>query len=523
MTLFGPLISLMTRLRWILTHPLEIKALPKMIPVIPLPYLKDLSYITIGEILLILPLLFLVLQGYALSFVTPDLDKSGQVASYAMYLTFLTANKSNNLVSLILGISFDRLIPLHQLCGMVAVVLGCFHTYAAFQFGGANLNGAEDSIHTSFGTDPSLIKFLGDGTNNLTGSLLVASLFASVVLSIVPLRRFAFQLWLYSHIIFAITAVVVSFLHDVTTVVFVMLWWALDLTIRYLLMAGWRNQAEADLELLVSAKDDRQIVQITFPKPQGFDYVPGQFVQVAIPAVSMFQFHPVSISSAPHEDKITLYFRGMGDWTNALVELAKTKKQTLIMLEGPFGSLAIDLEDRNRYKTVLLVGGGIGNTVCESVGKALLHQHEAGELSLTKLRYVWAVRKLAMVHDMPPLGGCRPNIAYAAGISTAHDFVEIDVYCTRGEEEFLDCDEDLFRGDENLFRVHQTRPDFDVILEEIKQVAIEADESNVAVIACGPPGMVDVLREACRKHSSMVVGCAEKVVFFDLHTERFEF
>jgi len=365
-------------------------------------------------------------------------------------------------------------------------------------------------------------------------------MFATVVLSIVPLRRLAFQMWLVSHILLALAAIAVCFLHNVTTVVFVLLWWILDMTVRYLLMAGWRYQATASLEVLVGGEDDRKIVKVSFPKPTGFDYAPGQFVQVAIPAVSLLEFHPITICSAPHEENVTFLFRGLGDWTNALVELAKVKKETAVMVEGPYGAVGADLDDVERYKTFLLVAGGIGNTVCESIGRSLLHQHETNTRTLTKVRYVWACRKLGMVQDMPPLAGYQPS--YAAGmcgrrtsrrptkvledpfqsgaITLAEETnvpvkVDIEVYSTREDaEETLDFED---------FRVNESRPDFEAILCEMRKEAIEAGETSVAVIGCGPAGMMDALREACRKQSDMIAGCGSEVVFFDLHTERFEF
>jgi predicted ferric reductase len=356
-----------------------------------------------------------------------------------------------------------------------------------------------------------------------------------------------------------LTALIVCFLHNVTTIIFALLWWALDVSIRYLLMAGSRyHTANATLQLLDHGDDgDREIVQITIAKPEGFDYSPGQFVQLSVPAISLFQYHPVSISSAPHEDTVTFQFRALGDWTSDIVALAKSSesKQTTVMMEGPYGSLAVDLDDRQRYKTVLLVGGGIGATHCESVGKALLHDNQVNGRQLTNLRYIWTVRKAGMVEDMPPLGGHEPAL-YSPGtpktdasaspspirrsttFTTAvnNDFesgqitippppparVNIDIYCTR--EDIEESTGSIRNDEDKATRYHfGIRPDLDAIFEEMKQTALANGESNIAVIGCGPESMINTLRDACRKHSSSVVGCGDQFVFFDFHTERFEF
>jgi predicted ferric reductase len=57
---------------------------------------------------------------------------------------------------------------------------------------------------------------------------------------------------------------------------------------------------------------------------------------------------------------VTIHIRRAGDWTNALYELAKKKSEISIMMEGPYGSLGVDLVG-DRYKMVMLVSGGIGS------------------------------------------------------------------------------------------------------------------------------------------------------------------
>jgi predicted ferric reductase len=41
------------------------------------------------------------------------------------------------------------------------------------------------------------------------------------------------------------------------------------------------------------------VIKIEFPK-KNFDYKAGQYVFIAIPALSYFEWHPFSISSSPH-------------------------------------------------------------------------------------------------------------------------------------------------------------------------------------------------------------------------------
>ncbi|KAL3904528.1 MAG: hypothetical protein SGILL_010030, partial [Bacillariaceae sp.] len=325
-------------------------------------------------------------------------------------------------------------------------------------------------------------------------------------------------------------------------------------------------------------------VELLIKKPAlgGFEYNAGQFVRLAVPAISAVEFHPISISSAPNEKYITLHVRRLGDWTDKLVKLAETTDYTDVLLEGPYGALSVDLEDDEKYKLVLCVSGGIGVTPCQSIGKDLLVKHRQEGRRLKKLNFVWAVRDLQMVKDIPPLllaaniekgnenaiikedysqaspdfqrmmersdyfrsstaidkslrsstmsttDSSEPNVGGTVKrqrLRRRPAVVQADIYCTQQSLEG-----DIERANETggtlhlPYNLHSGRPDLDEIFEEMKASAEALGESNIAVIGCGPTSLMVSLQEACRKHSANVVGgCVQPgAVFFDLHKEHFE-
>ena len=99
---------------------------------------------------------------------------------------------------------------------------------------------------------------------------------------------------------------------------------------------------------------------------------------------------------------VTLHVHVLGDWSNRLAELAKSKDEVRVLIEGPYGSLSVDVSDDCGYQMVLRVSGGIDVTHCQSVAKSLIHEHKYGR-RLKHLRFVWAVRDLSMLAVMPPL------------------------------------------------------------------------------------------------------------------------
>ncbi|KAJ2501106.1 NADPH oxidase 3, partial [Coemansia sp. RSA 1694] len=47
---------------------------------------------------------------------------------------------------------------------------------------------------------------------------------------------------------------------------------------------------------------------------------PGQYVKLYCPSVSLIQWHPITISSAPEEELLTLHFRLAGGWTSSFAD-----------------------------------------------------------------------------------------------------------------------------------------------------------------------------------------------------------
>jgi predicted ferric reductase len=123
--------------------------------------------------------------------------------------------------------------------------------------------------------------------------------------------------------------------------------WGIDLAIRFLYMALWAHPHAALLEMLPG-----DVVQVTIPRNAHFHHRAGEYVFLCVPELSLFEWHPFSISSAPHEGaptagggsaektgSFTLHVRALGDWTKRFQALAaKTAgKPVTILFEGPYG------------------------------------------------------------------------------------------------------------------------------------------------------------------------------------------
>ena len=98
-----------------------------------------------------------------------------------------------------------------------------------------------------------------------------------------------------------------------------------------------------------------------------------RYLFVCFPGLSLWEWHPFSISSAPHEDKIVVHVRPLGNWTDALGRLAEASAggEVSVVLEGPYGAPTFDLQG-DRYYDFVMVSGGIGMARSTSVFRPCL-------------------------------------------------------------------------------------------------------------------------------------------------------
>ena len=97
------------------------------------------------------------------------------------------------------------------------------------------------------------------------------------------------------------------------------------------------------------------VIRLTFDKGD-LDYQPGQYIFLCVPGLTRLQYHPFSISSAPHTDKVTLHIRVLGGWTRRLMEYVRNKSSVHVLLDGPVGEVNLDIMGAT-YEHFILVSG----------------------------------------------------------------------------------------------------------------------------------------------------------------------
>ena len=123
-----------------------------------------------------------------------------------------------------------------------------------------------------------------------------------------------------------------------------------------------------------------QVIGVYFKRPITFEYKAGQWVRIASLAQNPGEYHPFTLTSAPHEEHLSLHIRAVGPWTQNFREsfnpaLLQGQPYPKLLLDGPFGE---GHQDWYRFDVSILVGGGIGVTPFASILKELVHRFSIG-------------------------------------------------------------------------------------------------------------------------------------------------
>lgn len=155
------------------------------------------------------------------------------------------------------------------------------------------------------------------------------------------------------------------------------------------LISAARNNVEISVvnaELLPS-----DVVTIVFKRPTSFDYKSGQWVRIACLGLSRNEYHPFTLTSAPHEDHLSVHVRAVGPWTKNLKAAYADLPFPRLLVDGPFGE---GHQDWHRFETSVMIGGGIGVTPFASILKDVVNMSRKGfrRLSCNKVPralFVW--------------------------------------------------------------------------------------------------------------------------------------
>jgi len=260
------------------------------------------------------------------------------------------------------------------------------------------------------------------------------------------------------------------------------------------------SRSSISIEVLKSEWLPSGVLHLEFERPKGFNYKAGQSIRIASTAISNLNFHPFTITSAPHEKYLSVHIRSIGPWTTKLHDIYNPQltKFPPILLDGPFGTVT-DLWAS--YENVVLVGAGIGVTPFASVLKDFMYRSKNhSDFAVKKLIFFWVCRSQKQFEWMV-------DIIKEAELEDIHKKLEVHIFVTQLNRKFdlrtimLYIAEKQFHqvNNSSLFTglqaaTHFGKPHFEDLFKQVQQ-NIKTDV--IAVFSCAPVNMLQDLKNAC--------------------------
>ncbi|KAL1896227.1 hypothetical protein Cpir12675_002873 [Ceratocystis pirilliformis] len=250
----------------------------------------------------------------------------------------------------------------------------------------------------------------------------------------------------------------------------------------------------------------------------------GQYIFLCCPAVSLWQYHPFTLTSAPEEDYISIHMRIVGDFTRELatvlgcdlgggkdkvkgsnvvgtdangIDPALRRVLPRVYVDGPFGSAS---EDVFKYEISMLVGAGIGVTPFASILKSIWYRmnYPKERTRLSKVYFFWICR------DFGSFEWFR-SLLLAIEAQDIDQRIEIHTYLTARIK--ADDAANIMINDANAEKDAITglrsptnfgRPNWDMIFRGVRKLHTPAE---CGVFFCGPKGLGSALHIFCNKYS----------------------
>lgn len=448
----------------------------------------------------------------------------GSAAAVSFMYSYLLLTMCRNLITVLREtflnhyIPFDSAVDFHRWIAMAAAFFSVLHSAAhavnIYSFSANPLNVLACLFPGAIYDDGSEIplKFHWWFFRNITGMTGVLLLFVFSFLHIFALhyfRRISFRAFWLSHHLYIVIYILIL-LHGsaallqpqrfhiyfiIPTVIFVG-----DKFVSY-------SRKKIEIAVVKAQLLPSGVTNLVFKRPRDFEYMSGQWVRIASLVLGTNEYHPFTLTSAPHEDTLSLHIRAVGPWTMRLREIYSAESVSSlggypkIYLDGPFGE---GHQEWNKFEVSVLVGGGIGVTPFASILKDLVHKSTvSSKISCKKIYFIWVTRTqrqfewlediIREVEDIDQKSLVSVHI-YITQLAQKFDLRTTMLYiCERHFQKV--SNRSLFTGLQSI--THFGRPQFVPFFNSLMDVHPEV--TKIGIFSCGPPGMTNNVEKACKQ------------------------
>ncbi|KAE8453286.1 hypothetical protein EG329_011353 [Mollisiaceae sp. DMI_Dod_QoI] len=435
-----------------------------------------LGYIVTNVCITFLRIDWTTLTGFA--------KRLGWVTLSNLVLVILLSLK-NTPIAFLTAYSYERLQPLHQIAGYTSVA--CMFMHAIVYIAAWDYSDSLDQLLEK---------------NQIMGIVAGLSLLAILVTPL--LRKKQYELFYILHIILAILILITAALHRPNlkqnssyAIVFCGTVWVLDRLIRVSKLSIYRLGNKATLTPLPHGG-----TRIVLRKsPMGARA--GMHLWLHLPSVRKVELHPFTIVSTKPLELVVVAQDGFtrGVYAHAIenpgIEISAS-------VDGPYGSVP----DFRHLDRVVFIAGGSGGSHIAGVAVDLLRK--LGDDSSIAIEFIWVVRHTEMLtwfetYLAELCSSARVNMRIhvthhvTASASTSSSGLDEKApslpISTDDEEKAIPCSsKEIHSSARDLYTILDGRPDILAVISN--NVANASKSDRVAVIACGPGGMMLEVRKA---------------------------
>ncbi|KAG2138486.1 ferric reductase NAD binding domain-containing protein [Suillus clintonianus] len=499
------------------------------------------------------------LEGHAFD-ITYWSNRSGMLAASQFPLITALGTK-NNIVSLITGISYDKLNYVHRMMSRVVFTLLWVH-------GGSEV--VRNAPFQPYFAEQWLV----------WGVVSMIAFSILCIVSLRPVRAQAYELFFYVHFSMVLTFLIGAYYHTKQFTVAYWIYpcfviWGLDRLIRFIRLVmfnhsyfgfGSGSTMDATAELL---SDD--FVRLRFHRPSHFHWTPGQTAYLIMPSVSRlpFEAHPFTIasfnsklfdapkeqnptsekytqisiaegslgSSAPFWKELVFFINVREGFTARLKDAALKGDKVKVFVDGPYGPSP----NLSSYDTSVLIAGGSGVSYTLPVLLDIIERVRNGQSSCSRVVFIWSIRSVDHIHWIdevliralrlaPPSLSISIHIHVTGAPSTIETLPQS--YSPKDEKRARDdSGSDIMElqdgkvveiNNDSLFAIESVklaheRPDLWAILRD----EVKATTGRMSVSVCGSQSIARSVRGALRFPVSSPLSVANGGPSVTLHIESF--
>ncbi|XP_064643915.1 dual oxidase-like [Lineus longissimus] len=414
-------------------------------------------------------------------------------------------------------IPFDSNVAFHKVIAWTAVFYTALHvigySFNLYHIGSLSIESmcVMEYFHFRPDSPPKLDFWFYQNTSGLTGVLLCLIIVVMYVFASQPARRYIFDAFWMTHVLY-VALYILTLIHGFNRIIqnpFFIFYFIGPLLLFAFDKMISTSTKHMSLSVIKATLLPSGVTYLEFKRPRNFTYLSGQWVRIACVGQGRREFHPFTLTSAPHEETLGVHIRAVGPWTWNIRETfkpAKLKTQAYprLIMDGPYGA---GQQDWFQFEVAVLVGGGIGVTPYASILKDFVRLISSEnhpikyKIKCQKVYFLWVSGShhsfewfIDMIRAVEE--------ADKRGIITTHIFITqfFEKFDLRTTMLYI-CDEHFQKiSGKSLFTglratTHFGRPQFAKFLTAVSQMHPEV--YKVGVFSAGPPGLTRGMEKAC--------------------------